>query len=90
MIHHGIRNALIPVLTIIGLQFSFLMAGAIIIENVFFLPGLGRLIFQSIAQRDIIVVESVIMLLVFSVVVVTFIVDIAYVIVDPRLRSSVL
>ena len=56
----------------------------------FFLPGLGRLIFQSIAQRDIIVVESVIMLLVFSVVVVTFIVDIAYVIVDPRLRSSVL
>mgnify|MGYP006226295815 FL=1 len=66
------------------------MAGAIIIENVFFLPGLGRLIFQSIAQRDIIVVESVIMLLVFSVVLVTFIVDIAYVIVDPRLRSSIL
>ena len=90
MIRHGIRNALIPVLTIIGLQFSFLMAGAIIIENVFFLPGLGRLIFQSIAQRDIIVVESVIMLLVFSVVLVTFIVDIAYVIVDPRLRSSIL
>ena len=90
LISHGIRNALIPVLTIIGLQFSFLMAGAIIIENVFFLPGLGRLIFQSIAQRDIIVVESVIMLLVFSVVLVTFIVDIAYVIVDPRLRSSIL
>ena len=90
LVNHGIRNALIPVLTIIGLQFSFLMAGAIIIENVFFLPGLGRLIFQSIAQRDIIVVESVIMLLVFSVVIVTFIVDIAYVIVDPRLRSSIL
>ena len=83
-------GGLIPVLTIIGLQFSFLMAGAIIIENVFFLPGLGRLIFQSIAQRDIIVVESVIMLLVFSVVLVTFLVDIAYVIVDPRLRSSIL
>ena len=90
LVKHGIRNALIPVLTIIGLQFSFLMAGAIIIENVFFLPGLGRLIFQSIAQRDIIVVESVIMLLVFSVVIVTFLVDVAYVIVDPRLRSSIL
>ena len=90
LLKHGVRNALIPVLTIIGLQFSFLMAGAIIIENVFFLPGLGRLIFQSIAQRDLIVVESVIMLLVFSVVIVTFLVDIAYVIVDPRLRSSVL
>ena len=85
---HALRNAMIPVLTIIGLQFSFLLAGAIIIENVFFLPGLGRLIFQSIAQRDLIVVESVIMLLVFAVVVVTFIVDIAYAWVDPRMRRG--
>ena len=88
LIRHGVRNALIPVLTIIGLQFSFLIAGAIIIENVFFLPGLGRLIFQSIAQRDLIVVESVITILVFSVVLVNFLVDIAYIIVDPRLRSK--
>lgn len=85
---HALRNALIPVLTIIGLQFSFLLAGAIIIENVFFLPGLGRLIFQSISQRDLIVVESVVMLLVFAVVVVTFIVDLAYAYADPRLRTS--
>lgn len=86
LLSHALRNAMIPVLTIIGLQFSFLIAGAIIIENVFFLPGLGRLIFQSIAQRDLIVVESVVMLLVFAVVVVTFIVDLAYAWVDPRLR----
>jgi hypothetical protein len=66
------------VLTIIGLQFSFLLAGGIIIENVFFLPGLGRLIFQAITQRDLIVVESVVMLLVFAVIVVTFLVDLAY------------
>ncbi len=85
---HALRNAMIPVLTIIGLQFSFLLAGAIIIENVFFLPGLGRLVFQSIAQRDLIVVESVVMLLVFAVVMVTFLVDIAYAWVDPRLRHS--
>jgi len=85
---HALRNAMIPVLTIIGLQFSFLLAGAIIIENVFFLPGLGRLIFQSIAQRDLIVVESVVMLLVFAVVMVTFFVDVAYAWVDPRLRQS--
>lgn len=84
--HHALRNAMIPVLTIIGLQFSFLLAGAIIIENVFFLPGLGRLIFQSISQRDLIVVESVVMLLVFAVVLVTFIVDMAYAWADPRLR----
>ncbi|MGI9388719.1 MAG: ABC transporter permease, partial [Boseongicola sp.] len=83
---HALRNALIPVLTIIGLQFSFLLAGAIIIENVFFLPGLGRLIFQSISQRDLIVVESVVMLLVFAVIVINFAVDVAYAAVDPRLR----
>ncbi len=89
LLKHALRNAMIPVLTIIGLQFSFLIAGAIIIENVFFLPGLGRLIFQSIAQRDLIVVESVVMLLVFAVVLVTFLVDLAYAWVDPRLRHRV-
>ena len=83
---HAFRNALIPVLTILGLQFSFLIAGAIIIENVFFLPGLGRLIFQGITARDLIVVQSVTMLLVFGVILVTFLVDLAYAAVDPRLR----
>lgn len=84
---HALRNALIPVLTIIGLQFSFLLAGTIIIENVFYLPGLGRLVFQSISQRDLIVVESILMLLVFSVVMVNFIIDITYALADPRLRK---
>jgi peptide/nickel transport system permease protein len=84
---HGLRNALIPVLTIIGLQFAFLLAGAIIIEQVFFLPGLGRLIFQAITQRDLIVVESVVMLLVFAVIMVNFLIDLAYAAVDPRLRT---
>ena len=84
---HALRNAMIPVLTIIGLQFSFLLAGVIIIENVFFLPGLGRLVFQAISARDLIVVESVVMFLVFAVVVVNFVVDIAYAWVDPRLRG---
>ena len=79
----------IPVLTIIGLQFSFLMAGAIIIEQVFFLPGLGRLVFQAITQRDLIVVESVVMLLVFAVITVNFIVDVTYAVADPRLRRRV-
>lgn len=85
---HALRNALIPVLTIIGLQFSFLLAGAIIIENVFYLPGLGRLVFQAISQRDLIVVESVVFLLVFAVIMVNFAVDLAYAWVDPRLRSG--
>lgn len=83
---HGLRNALIPVLTIIGLQFAFLLAGGIIIEQVFALPGLGRLVFQSISQRDLVVVESVVMLLVFAVIMTNFLVDLAYALVDPRLR----
>ncbi|MGR3662282.1 MAG: ABC transporter permease [Paracoccaceae bacterium] len=84
---HALRNAMIPVLTILGLQFSFLLAGAIIIEQVFFLPGLGRLVFQSISARDLIVVESVVMLLVFAVILVNFLVDLTYALVDPRLRG---
>lgn len=83
---HALRNALIPVLTILGLQFSFLLAGAIIIENVFFLPGLGRLVFQAISARDLIVVRSVVMVLVVAVILVNLMVEIAYGIVDPRLR----
>lgn len=86
IVGHALRNALIPVMTIIGLQFAFLLAGAVIIENVFFLPGLGRLIFQGITQRDLVVVESVVMLLVFAVVMVNFLVDVAYAAIDPRLR----
>jgi peptide/nickel transport system permease protein len=88
LLRHGLRNALIPVLTILGLQFSFLLAGAIIIEQVFYLPGLGRLIFQSISQRDLITVESLVMLLVFAVIMVNFLTDLAYALVDPRLRRK--
>ncbi|WBU63208.1 ABC transporter permease [Paracoccus aerodenitrificans] len=83
---HALRNALIPVLTILGMQFSFLLAGAIIIENVFYLPGLGRMIFQAINQRDLVVVQSAVLVLVAAVILITFIVDIAYALVDPRLR----
>ncbi len=84
---HALRNAMIPVVTIMGLQFSFLLAGTIIIENVFYLPGLGRLVFQAITQRDLIVVESVVMLLVATVILVNLLVDLSYAVVDPRLRG---
>ncbi|WBU57010.1 ABC transporter permease [Paracoccus sediminicola] len=85
---HALRNALIPVLTIMGMQFSFLLAGAIIIENVFYLPGLGRMIFQAITQRDLIVVQSAVLVLVAAVIAVTFFVDLSYAVVDPRLRAK--
>ena len=74
---------MLPVLTILGLQFAFLLAGTVIIENVFYLPGLGRLVFQAINQRDLIVVESVVMLLVATVIIVNLLVDLSYALVDP-------
>jgi len=84
---HALPNALVPLLTILGMQFSFLLAGGVIIENVFFLPGLGRLVFQAIVQRDLIVVQSVVVVLVFAVVLVTFLVDLCHALVNPRLRD---
>lgn len=85
---HALRNAMIPVLTILGLQFTFQIAGGIIIENVFYLPGLGRLVFQAIAQRDLIVVQGVVVVLVLAAVIVTLVVDAAYALADPRIRKA--
>jgi peptide/nickel transport system permease protein len=83
---HALRNALIPVLTIMGLQLGQLLAGAIIIENVYFLPGLGRLVFTSIGMRDLPVVRDIVLIMATAVVLVNFIVDLAYAYVDPRIK----
>jgi peptide/nickel transport system permease protein len=85
---HVLRNALIPVVTIMGLQFSFLLAGTIIVENVFALAGLGRLVFQAITQRDLIVVKDVVVLLAALVIAINFAVDMLYAVIDPRLRDA--
>ena len=85
---HVLRNAMIPVLTVMGLQFANLLAGTIVVENVFYLPGLGRLIFQSIANRDLIVVRNCVMLLAAMVIVVNFVVDVLYAVIDPRVKTS--
>ena len=85
---HVLRNAMIPVITVMGLQFAELLAGTIVIENVFFLPGLGRLIFQSIANRDVIVVRNCVMLLAAMVVIVNFVVDVLYAVIDPRVKAA--
>lgn len=84
---HALRNAMIPVLTIMGLQLAFLLAGAIIIENVFALPGLGRLIFQAIQQRDRVVVMSIVLLLVGTIMLINLALELIYLAVDPRLRK---
>lgn len=83
---HVLRNAMIPVVTVMGLQFGNLITSAIVIENVFVLPGIGRLIFQAIANRDLIVVRDVVMLLAATVIVINFCIDVLYVWIDPRLK----
>ena len=85
---HVLRNAMIPVLTVAGLQFANLITGTIVVENVFVLPGIGRLIFQAISNRDLIVVRDVVMLLAAVVVAVNFVVDVLYAVIDPRLRHA--
>ena len=85
---HVLRNAMIPVLTVGGLQFANLITGTIVVENVFVLPGIGRLVFQAIANRDLVVVRDVVMLLAAVVVLVNFVVDVLVAWVDPRVRAS--
>jgi peptide/nickel transport system permease protein len=85
---HVLRNAMVPVVTVMGLQFAELLAGTIVVESVFYLPGLGRLIFQSIANRDLIVVRNCVMLLAAMVVIVNFLVDLLYAAIDPRVKAS--
>jgi len=87
LLGHVLRNALIPVLTIGGLMFAFLLAGALVVENVFYLPGVGRLVYQAVTQRDLVVVENAVVLLAAMVVVVNFLVDVLYAVVDPRPKA---
>jgi peptide/nickel transport system permease protein len=84
--HHALRNALIPVVTLVGLQFGYLLGGAIVIEEIFSLPGMGRLVLRSIAQRDFPLVQGVLLLAGTGVVLLNLCVDMLYLALDPRLR----
>src|SRR5882762_1727210 len=83
---HVLRNAFVPVLTVMGLQFANLVTGTIVVENVFSLPGLGRLVFQAINNRDVLLVQGIVMLLAATVIVINFVVDVLYAVIDPRLK----
>ncbi|TCT39900.1 ABC transporter permease [Martelella mediterranea] len=84
---HVVPNALIPVVTMLGMQISVLIAGAVLVENVFTLPGMGTLAYQALAQRDLIVIQNVVLFFAAIVMVVNFIVDALYTVLDPRLRT---
>jgi peptide/nickel transport system permease protein len=85
---HALRNAMLPVLTIVGLQVGYLLGGAVIVENVFTLPGVGRLVVQAIQQRDYPLVQSVVFVVAALVIVVNLLVDLCYAWIDPRIRYS--
>ena len=85
---HVLRNAMVPVLTVMGLQFANLVTGTVVIENVFSLPGLGRLIFQAIGNRDLPLVQAMVMLVAATVIAINFVVDLLYAVIDPRLRRT--
>ena len=78
-----------PVVTVLGLQLATLLIGAVVVERVFVIPGLGSLLLDAVANRDLIVVQDVVMLLVVAVLVVNFVVDLLYLAIDPRLRGGV-
>ncbi len=85
---HTVPNALMPVITMLGLQVPFLISGAVLVENVFTLPGIGTLAYHALSQRDLIVVQNVVLMFAIIVIAVNMIVDGLYAVLDPRLRSS--
>jgi peptide/nickel transport system permease protein len=88
LVHHGLRNAGVPVVTVVGVQLAALLVGAVVVERVFVVPGLGSLLVDSVANRDLLAVQSIVMVLVLLVVVVNFLVDALYTVLDPRLRTG--
>ena len=85
---HGFRNAAVPVVTVLGLQLATLLVGAVVIERVFVIPGLGSLLLDSVAKRELLTVQAVVMVLVVAVLVINFVVDLLYLLIDPRLRTG--
>jgi len=86
-VKHVLRNALIPILTMSGIQFGYLLGGTVVVEQIFVLPGLGRLLLMSVTESDYAVAEGVTLVFALGFIVVNLITDLLYAVVDPRLRS---
>jgi peptide/nickel transport system permease protein len=88
LVRHGLRNAAVPVVTVLGLQLATLLIGTVVVERVFVIPGLGSLLLDSVSSRDLVIVRDVVMILVVAVLFVNFLVDLVYLLIDPRLRTG--
>jgi len=84
---HGARNSTLPVLTVLGIQFGLLVSGTVVVENVFFLAGLGRMVVVAVGNRDLLIVQSTLMVIVALVVVINYLTDIVYGLLDPRTKA---
>lgn len=88
LLRHGLRNAAISLVTVVGLQLAALLVGAIVVEAVFSLPGLGSMLLTAVGQRDLLVVQGTVMFLVLAVLLISALVDLSYLLIDPRQRAS--
>jgi peptide/nickel transport system permease protein len=86
--HHALKNAILPVVTVIGIEFAFLIGGLVITETVFNIPGVARFLVQAILWRDYPIVQNLVMLIAVVVVCANFLVDLLYVVLDPRIQYS--
>jgi peptide/nickel transport system permease protein len=85
---HALRNALIPVITIVGVEMGYLLGGTVIIEEIFALPGIGRLVFNAISQRDYALIQGIALFIAFNFVVINLAADLIYTAVDPRISYA--
>src|SRR5699024_9432287 len=88
LVRHGLRNALVPVVTVTSVEFANLIIGAVVIETVFVIPGLGSTLIRAVANRDLIMIQAIVMCVVILVLVVNLLVDLVRPVIDPRLRSA--
>jgi peptide/nickel transport system permease protein len=88
VVKHALRNTLIPVVTIVGLQFGFLLGGAIVTETIFSIPGVGRLMVDAIRQRDMLIVQGGVLVIAFTFSIINLVVDVTYAFLDPKIRAQ--
>jgi peptide/nickel transport system permease protein len=88
VMRHALRNALLPVITVVSLEFAFLIGGLVVTEQVFNLNGIGKLLVDAVAHRDYTLIQALVLLLAAVFVLINFVVDMVYVVLDPRIRYS--
>ena len=88
MVRHAIKNAFIPVFSLIGVQIAILVSGSVVLERIFGLPGLGLMLIEAVTQREYVAVQGVLLVVAIVVVLTNFVVDMAYSLLDPRIRYA--